>query len=98
MIDHDNSVKAYAISPSTLGRGHVLLEPDGPVWVRATTVTITAPLNKIAERQCIGIPRSVSGRFSRWLLRNNQHSENNKERRVGRMYPVTIIIILLSKS
>ncbi|KAG2150679.1 uncharacterized protein EDB93DRAFT_1083923 [Suillus bovinus] len=32
MIDHDNSVKAYAISPSTLGRGHVLLEPDGPVW------------------------------------------------------------------
>ncbi|KAG1734326.1 hypothetical protein EDB19DRAFT_1896481 [Suillus lakei] len=32
MIDHDNTVKAYSISPSTLGRGHVLLEPDGPVW------------------------------------------------------------------
>jgi transcription factor C subunit 6 len=32
MIDHDNTVKAYSVSPSTLGRGHVLLEPDGPVW------------------------------------------------------------------
>ncbi|KAH7924733.1 hypothetical protein BV22DRAFT_1195685 [Leucogyrophana mollusca] len=32
MIDHDNTVKAYTVSPSMLGRGHVLLEPDGPVW------------------------------------------------------------------
>ncbi|KAG1782384.1 hypothetical protein EV702DRAFT_378896 [Suillus placidus] len=32
MIDHDNTVKAYSASPSTLGRGHILLEPDGPVW------------------------------------------------------------------
>ncbi|KIJ68908.1 hypothetical protein HYDPIDRAFT_144326 [Hydnomerulius pinastri MD-312] len=32
MIDHDNTVKAYSISPSMLGRGHVLMEPDGPVW------------------------------------------------------------------
>lgn len=32
MIDNDNTVKAYSVSPSTLGRGHVLLEPDGPVW------------------------------------------------------------------
>ncbi|KAG1890876.1 hypothetical protein F4604DRAFT_1888594 [Suillus subluteus] len=32
MIDHDNTVKGYSVSPSTLGRGHVLLEPDGPVW------------------------------------------------------------------
>lgn len=32
MIDHDNTVKAYSVSPSTLGRGHVLLEPDGPAW------------------------------------------------------------------
>jgi transcription factor C subunit 6 len=39
MIDHDNTVKAYSVSPSTLGRGHVLLEPDGPAWVRTTTVT-----------------------------------------------------------
>ncbi|EGN95833.1 hypothetical protein SERLA73DRAFT_187061 [Serpula lacrymans var. lacrymans S7.3] len=32
MIDHDNSVKAYSVSPTMLGRGHVLLEPNGPVW------------------------------------------------------------------
>jgi hypothetical protein len=98
MIDHDNTVKAYSVSPSTLGRGHVLLEPDGPVWVRATTVTVTALLNKIAERQCVGLSRSASGRFSRRLLRNDQHSEINEERRVGRTYPVMLISILLSKS
>ncbi|KAG6369764.1 hypothetical protein JVT61DRAFT_13581 [Boletus reticuloceps] len=32
MIDHDNTVKSYSVSPSMLGRGHILMEPDGPVW------------------------------------------------------------------
>lgn len=32
-MDHENTVKAYAASPSMLGRGHTLLEPLGPVWV-----------------------------------------------------------------
>ncbi|KAI6047829.1 hypothetical protein EDC04DRAFT_2875993 [Pisolithus marmoratus] len=32
MIDHDNTVKAYSVSPNMLGRGHILMEPDGPVW------------------------------------------------------------------
>ncbi|KAG6370220.1 hypothetical protein JVT61DRAFT_12373 [Boletus reticuloceps] len=36
MIDHDNTVKSYSVSPSMLGRGHVLMEPDGPVWVCPT--------------------------------------------------------------
>jgi hypothetical protein len=40
MIDHDNTVKAYSISPSTLGRGHVFMEPDGPVWVRVANVML----------------------------------------------------------
>ncbi|KAG6882978.1 hypothetical protein C0993_008426 [Termitomyces sp. T159_Od127] len=31
-IDHENIVKAYSASPSMLGRGHTLLEPQGPVW------------------------------------------------------------------
>ncbi|KAI0034530.1 hypothetical protein K488DRAFT_45316 [Vararia minispora EC-137] len=31
-IDHENIVKAYSVSPSMLGRGHMLLEPTGPVW------------------------------------------------------------------
>ncbi|KAG5644404.1 hypothetical protein DXG03_008571 [Asterophora parasitica] len=29
-IDHENIVKAYSASPSMLGRGHTLLEPQGP--------------------------------------------------------------------
>jgi transcription factor C subunit 6 len=33
-IDHESVVKAYSASPSMLGRGHTLLEPQGPVWVR----------------------------------------------------------------
>jgi riboflavin transporter FmnP len=32
-IDHENTVKSYSLSPSTLGRGHALLDPGGPVWV-----------------------------------------------------------------
>lgn len=32
-IDHENIVKAYSASPSMLGRGHTLVEPNGPVWV-----------------------------------------------------------------
>ncbi|KAH8828172.1 hypothetical protein DL96DRAFT_1669346 [Flagelloscypha sp. PMI_526] len=31
-IDHENIVKAYSASPSMLGRGHLLLEPQGPIW------------------------------------------------------------------
>ncbi|KAF6763682.1 hypothetical protein DFP72DRAFT_480903 [Ephemerocybe angulata] len=31
-MDHENTIKAYAASPSMLGRGHTLLEPLGPVW------------------------------------------------------------------
>ena len=33
-IDHENIVKAYSASPSMLGRGHTLMDPQGPVWVR----------------------------------------------------------------
>ncbi|TRM55617.1 WD40-repeat-containing domain protein [Schizophyllum amplum] len=31
-IDHDNIIKLYSVSPSMLGRGHLLVEPQGPVW------------------------------------------------------------------
>ncbi|KAF8630441.1 hypothetical protein AX17_005418 [Amanita inopinata Kibby_2008] len=31
-IDHENIVKAYSASPSMLGRGHTLMDPQGPVW------------------------------------------------------------------
>ncbi|KAN0116627.1 hypothetical protein V8E52_005771 [Russula decolorans] len=32
-IDHENTIKSYSLSPSTLGRGHALLDPGGPVWI-----------------------------------------------------------------
>ena len=32
-MDHENTVKAYSVSPSMFGRGHSLLEPQGSVWV-----------------------------------------------------------------
>ncbi|KAI0672794.1 hypothetical protein C8Q78DRAFT_1077122 [Trametes maxima] len=31
-IDHENMIKAYSVSPNTLGRGHTVLEPNGPIW------------------------------------------------------------------
>ncbi|KAI0306286.1 hypothetical protein B0F90DRAFT_1688642 [Multifurca ochricompacta] len=31
-IDHENTIKSYSVSPSTLGRGHALMDPGGPVW------------------------------------------------------------------
>ncbi|KZT09673.1 uncharacterized protein LAESUDRAFT_810652 [Laetiporus sulphureus 93-53] len=31
-IDHENIIKSYSVSPLMLGRGHMLLEPDGPTW------------------------------------------------------------------
>ncbi|KAI9511105.1 hypothetical protein F5148DRAFT_1298112 [Russula earlei] len=31
-IDHENTIKSYSLSPSTLGRGHALMYLGGPVW------------------------------------------------------------------
>lgn len=31
-VDHENMIKAYSLSPTMLGRGHALLEPEGPSW------------------------------------------------------------------
>ncbi|PIL24356.1 hypothetical protein GSI_14109 [Ganoderma sinense ZZ0214-1] len=36
-IDHENIIKAYSIAPSMLGRGHTILEPNGPIWNLATS-------------------------------------------------------------
>jgi transcription factor C subunit 6 len=32
-IDHENIIKTFSLSPATLGKGHELFEPAGPVWV-----------------------------------------------------------------
>ncbi|KAI0723855.1 hypothetical protein C8T65DRAFT_627670 [Cerioporus squamosus] len=31
-IDHENIIKAYSLSPVMLGRGHTIIEPNGPIW------------------------------------------------------------------
>lgn len=46
-MDHENTVKAYAASPSMLGRGHTLLEPLGPVWV-----SLGSPWSANDDRAC----------------------------------------------
>ena len=38
-IDHENTIKSYSLSPSTLRRGHALLDPGGPVWFRPLRLT-----------------------------------------------------------
>ncbi|TBU50277.1 hypothetical protein BD309DRAFT_945783 [Dichomitus squalens] len=36
-IDHENIIKAYSVAPIMLGRGHTLLEPNGPIWSLAAS-------------------------------------------------------------
>lgn len=38
-VDHENMIKAYSVAPSTLGRGHTVLEPNGPIWVRPSSLS-----------------------------------------------------------
>jgi hypothetical protein len=63
-IDHENVVKAYSASPSMLGRGHMLFEPRGPVWVRLWLLRMrlfpyfTAAFT--TERQRVGLSPSAS--------------------------------------
>lgn len=52
-IDHENAVKAYSISPSMMGRGHLLLEPAGPVW--ASRISIVEYLTAHTRPVRIGI-------------------------------------------
>ncbi|KAF8516951.1 hypothetical protein BU17DRAFT_92339 [Hysterangium stoloniferum] len=35
--DNENTIKNFGLIPSTLGRGHTLLEPSGPVWSIGTS-------------------------------------------------------------
>jgi transcription factor C subunit 6 len=43
-IDHENTIKSYSLSPTTLGRGHALLDPGGPVWVGLSRSLFGVPL------------------------------------------------------
>ncbi|KAG6860593.1 hypothetical protein C0995_009483 [Termitomyces sp. Mi166 len=48
-IDHENIVKAYSASPSMLGRGHTLLEPQGPVWETQDRPATKAKVTKASK-------------------------------------------------
>jgi WD40 repeat protein len=73
-IDHENTVKAYSASPSMLGRGHMLLEPNGPVWVRNSTrlVLNTTQLTSATECACIGLSSPTGHRLCGWVLCHHQ--------------------------
>lgn len=37
-IDNDYSAKSYSMAPSTLGRGNIVVEAGGPIWVMSVSV------------------------------------------------------------
>jgi transcription factor C subunit 6 len=45
-VDHESIVKAYAASPAMLGRGHTLIDPAGPPWVRGARRMRRQPLTR----------------------------------------------------
>jgi transcription factor C subunit 6 len=48
-IDHENTIKSYSVSPSTLGRGHALMDPSGPVWVRNLSCSSDVVLDEMQD-------------------------------------------------
>ena len=88
-MDHENTVKAYSASPSMLGRGHSLVEPQGPVWVRLVSHGSPSIYTEIfAECTCLGFPSSAGRWRYRWDLLDNKFIEENETRRVGGMYSI----------
>lgn len=82
MVDHDNTVKSYSVSPSMLGRGHILMEPDGPVWVgfwclAAHTIRL---INYPVEREHVGLPSATRCGIGRWFVYDHQHAQVYTER------------------
>jgi hypothetical protein len=60
-IDHENIVKVYSVSPSMLGRGHTLLEPAGPVWVRICLIIADYVRFTVVVGYCgVGLSSSTS--------------------------------------
>ncbi|KAH6902491.1 hypothetical protein BKA70DRAFT_1520930 [Coprinopsis sp. MPI-PUGE-AT-0042] len=69
-MDHENTVKSYAASPSMLGRGHTLLEPlalFGIYMLPSTTLSLL--LQPLMERAPPRIPCVASTRWDSPLLR-----------------------------
>lgn len=75
MIDHDNTVKSYSVSPSVLGRGHILMEPDGPVWVSSVLAPHIVLPDHSSERERVGISSSNRCRIGRRIVYDHQHPQ-----------------------
>ena len=86
IMDHENTVKAYSASPSMLGRGHSLMEPQGPVWVRQVAREAHPLLKNFAVCACLRFSSSTSRWRYRWDLLDNQFVEKNETRRHCGMY------------
>lgn len=67
-IDHENIVKAYSASSSMLGRGHLLLEPQGPIWVNTSYQLMYVLILKrlFTVTPCIGLSPTTQHRFCGW--------------------------------
>jgi hypothetical protein len=73
-IDHENIVKAYSLSPLMLGRGHILLDPDGPSWVRSFAyLLLHCSLPFRPEFECVCLPSSTGCWLLGWKLFDYQH-------------------------
>ena len=60
-MDHENTVKAYSSSLSMLGRGHSLVEQQGPVWVRwVATDGTCSTTNSLRRMRCGGTVVCIS--------------------------------------
>lgn len=80
MIDHDNTVKSYSVSPSMLGRGHILMEPDGPVWVGSVLFPHMVSPDPSLEREHVRVSPSARRRLGRWIVYDDQHAQVHTSR------------------
>ncbi|KAH6903104.1 hypothetical protein BKA70DRAFT_1228242 [Coprinopsis sp. MPI-PUGE-AT-0042] len=77
-MDHENTVKSYAASPSMLGRGHTLLEPLAlfGIYMLLSTTTLSLLLQPLMER---APPRIPCGRLDAVVQSIYQMDYSRKE-------------------
>jgi hypothetical protein len=89
-VDHENLVKGYSASPTMLGRGHTLLDPAGPPWVRHASA-LSARWKRLMPSGCIeprvlGLSSAARGWRVGWFVRDDEHISQHSARREGGMY------------
>ena len=86
MIDHENTIKSYSLSPSTLGRGHALVDPGGPVWVNAPHLLHARSFGLTlhigwSERERVGPSPAACGRLCGRHVLHDERLESHTTRR-----------------